>query len=73
MHHPRFSPDVERFRAQLRHFCWSFGVSPKRMGLELGRDPMRAYAYIKGTRMPTYTTRKVWRAWMRRHRKSIKI
>ena len=69
----RFSPDIERFRAQLRHFCWSFGVSPRQVGIILGKDPMRAYKYINGERYPSFTTRKVWRAWMRRHRKSIKI
>ena len=34
---------------------------------------MRAYGYLKGEKLPTWITRREWRAFMRNYRRSIKI
>ena len=69
----KFSADTERFRAQLRHFCFAYGFSPRRLGVHLAHDPNRAYSYLKGEKLPTWRTRREWRAFMRDHRESVKI
>src|SRR5262249_50247735 len=69
----KFSADIERFRAQLRHFCFFYGLSARRLGVHLAHDPTRAYSYLKGTKLPTWRTRREWRAFMRRYRKSVMI
>jgi len=69
----RFSPDHERFRAQLQHFLYSYGWSASGLSVHLTHDPTRAHDYLKGKRLPTRATRQYWRAFMRDYRKSIKI
>jgi len=69
----RFDADCERFRAQLKHFCFFYGFSPRRLGVHLAHDPSRAYSYLKGKKLPTWRTRRKWRAFMRRYRQSVKI
>ena len=69
----RFDADCERFRAQLKHLCFFYGISARRLGMHLAHDPTRAYGYLNGTKLPTWRTRREWRAFMRRYRKSIKI
>jgi hypothetical protein len=69
----QFSPDHERFRAQLAHFIYTYGFSAKRLGVHLAHDRMHAYDYLKGEKLPTWRTRREWRAFMRRYRKSVKI
>ena len=46
------SVDHERFRAQLQHFIYSYGWSAYDLGLHLAHDPMRAYGYLKGRKLP---------------------
>jgi len=67
------SVDHERFRAQLQHFIYSYGWSAYDLGLHLAHDPMRAYGYLKGKKLPTWRTRREWRAFMRRYRKSVLV
>jgi len=69
----KFSADIERFRAQLRHFIFFYGFSARRLGVHLAHDPTRAYDYLNSKKLPTWRTRREWRAFMRRYRKSIKI
>jgi hypothetical protein len=52
------SVDHERFRAQLQHFIYSYGISAYDLGLHLAHDPTRAYDYPKGTVLPTRATRR---------------
>jgi len=69
----RFDDDCERFRAQLAHFIYFYGFSARRLGEHLAHDPMRACGYLKGRKLPTWRTRREWRAFMRRYRKSVLV
>jgi len=69
----RFDADCERFRAQLKHFCFFYGFSPRRLGVQLAHDPSRAYSYLKGEKLPTWRTRREWRAFMRDYRESVLV
>jgi len=69
----RFDADCERFRAQLKHFCFFYGFSPRRLGVHLAHDPSRAYSYLKGENLPTWRTRRKWRAFMRDCGKSVLV
>jgi len=70
---PAFDSDIERLRAQLKHFCFFYGIGARRLGVHLAHDPSRAYSYLKGEKLPTWRTRREWRAFMRNYRRSIKI
>jgi hypothetical protein len=69
----RFSPDHERFKAQLAHFIYSYGWSASGLSVLLTNDPTRAHDYPKGKRLPTRATRQEWRAFMRDYRQSVMI
>ena len=69
----QFSPDCERFRAQLQHFIYVYGFSAARLGVALTHDPTRVYYYLDGRRLPTLATRQRFRKFMRDYRKSVMV
>ena len=69
----RFDADCERFRAQLQHFIYVYGLSARRLGEHLAHDPTRAYGYLNGTKLPTWRTRREWRAFMRDYREVVLV
>ena len=58
---------------QLQHFLFTYGWSAGRLSEHLTHDPTRAYDYLKGKRLRTRATRQLWRAFMRRYRKSVLV
>jgi len=69
----RMNADIERFRAQLKHFAYAYGCSVRELSVYITKDPTRGYDYINGKREPRYSTRRHWRAVMRRLRRDVFI
>jgi len=65
--------DHERFRAQLLHFSYAYGISLRELTMHLTGGPTRAYEYMNGTIEPRRATRQRWRRFMRNYRKSLLV
>jgi len=65
--------DPERFRAQLLHFSYAYGISLRELSMHLTGGPTRAYEYLNGTIDPRRATRQRWRKFMRDYRQSVRV
>jgi len=65
--------DRERFRAQLLHFSYAYGISLRGLSMHLTGGSTRAYEYVNGTIEPRRATRQRWRKFMRDYRESVPV